>query len=264
MSYYRRSSRRRSSTVPASQIRHVLTESPYSKSLKLVRSELFGFDYGTFDRFARFYADKNGYGPGQYLRKTIHAWRSGRTGMAGTTVSRILECVPPFLSKPKQFELLAYYIPSIIQQQQSTIDAKGLRVSQLTELYKTMSRSIMEKEYHLDWFVKEVFPPDELEEFLCVLKYTMLDCLRQSHSHIQSDLGAIPAYIAGIDGCITVTYRIALLSCPLELDTHSLCHRAHQNQPRVGSLKPATRCSRRYHQSAFVSTGGLAARSLSR
>ncbi len=42
------------------------------------------------------------------------------------------------------------------------------------------------------------------------------------------------------------------------------CHRALQNQPRVGGSKPATPFACRYHQSLLLSTACLAARSFSR
>jgi hypothetical protein len=44
----------------------------------------------------------------------------------------------------------------------------------MAEVYESIADAILKKEYHLDWFVKEVFPPEELDEFLSTFKYTML------------------------------------------------------------------------------------------
>jgi len=54
--------------------------------------------------------------------------------------------------------------------------------------------------YRLDWFVREVFDPAELDDFLNVFRYTMLDCLRQAEAMGQAGrkvaLSDIHAHVA--------------------------------------------------------------------
>ncbi len=146
--HYSRSSSKRSAS----------TASPYCSSRQFVLMEFISLDVFTFERFSDFYARKYGSGPQQYMRRTYPQWKSGATKMAGQTVRRILECVPPFLTKEKQFELLALQIPSVIQQQKSKMKASSIKASQLESTYCNLAASVTEHEYELDWFLKEIFP----------------------------------------------------------------------------------------------------------
>lgn len=140
--------------------------------------------------------------------------------MAGQTERRILECVPPFLSKDKQFELLSFQIPSVIHQQRSELKVSRLKSSELEKSYRQLVATIVEHEYKLDWFVKEVFPAKEVKEFLNVLKFTMLDCLRQSYAHVRQDLMLMHEILPDLDGSVDLSYHIALLDCPVEVDVY--------------------------------------------
>lgn len=208
--YYSQSSSRRSSR----------TASPYGKSLQFVRMEFFQLDLFTFERFSDFYAGKYGHGPKQYMRRTYPSWKSGATKMAGQTERRILECVPPFLPKDKQFELLSFQIPSVLQQQKSELKASAMRTSELESTYRGLANRITEHEYKLDWFVSEVFPSDELSDFLNVFRYTMLDCLRQSFGQVRQDLMMMHDLLPTLDGSAELSYRIALFDYSLEVDVY--------------------------------------------
>ena len=163
---------------------------------------------------------KYGDGPKQYLRRTYGRWRSGATNMAGQTERRILECVPPFLETSKQFALLSFQIPSVIHAQKSEFTSRRIRSSEMENIYRELSATVLQKEYRIDWFVKEVFPAAELAEFLNVFKYTMLDCLRQSYAQVREDLIMLHDFLPRVDGSVQMSYHISLLDCPLDVDIY--------------------------------------------
>lgn len=221
MNYYSRRWYPRTRRNTRSSVRRSHTpSSPYGKSLQFVRAEFFQLDVFTFERFVDFYAMKYGDGPKQYLRRTYGRWRSGVTNMAGQTERRILECVPPFLETSKQFELLSFQIPSVIHEQKSAITSRHIRSSEMENIYRELSATVLQKEYRIDWFVKEVFPVAELGEFLNVFKYTMLDCLRQSYAQVREDLIMLHDFLPRVDGSVQISYHISLLDCPLDVDIY--------------------------------------------
>jgi len=194
--------------------------SPYGKSLQFVRSEFFRLDPFTFERFSDFYAGKYGDGSKQYMRRTYPKWKTGTTNMAGQTERRILECVPPFLPKDKQFELLSFQVPSVIHQQKSGLKASRIKASDIETTYRQLAVTVAEHEYTLDWFVNAVFPVQEVNEFLNVFKFTMLDCLRQSYAQVRQDLMLMHGILPDLDGSVHLSYQIALLDCPVEVDVY--------------------------------------------
>ncbi len=194
--------------------------SSFYKSLAYVKSELFNFDSFTFERFSDFYAHKYGDGPRRYLKQTFVKWQSGGTNMSPQTEQRILACVPPFLDTGKQFRLLSFQISQIIQQQQSEIKKHRIKTSELVDTYKGAANRIVQREYKLDWFVEEIFSSDEVNEFLNVLKYTMLDCLRISYSAVREDITFIYNSLPKVEGSMVTRYYIQLLDCELEIDVY--------------------------------------------
>ncbi len=140
--------------------------------------------------------------------------------MAAETERRILECVPPFLSKAKQFELLSFQIPSVIRQQKAALKVSRIQTSELETAYRRLAALIAENEHALDWFVKEIFPATELDEFLSVFRFTMLDCLRQSYAWVRQDLMLLHDILPNLDGSVDLSYQIDLLDCSLALDSY--------------------------------------------
>jgi len=196
------------------------SSSSYGRSLTFVRSEFFQLDPLIFERFTDFYARKYGDGPKRYLQRTYPHWRSGTTNMASQTERRILVCVPPFLDKVKQFELLSFQIPAVIHQQNSELKVRSIRMAELEATYRNLAKSVLEREYKLGWFVNEVFPSEELTEFLNIFKYTTIDCLRQSFTQVSEDLLLMHDFLPKIDGSVDMSYHIALLDCTLDVDVY--------------------------------------------
>lgn len=221
MSYSRRRfyPRRRwyshSATMPQSVV-----SSPYMRSLEFVRGEFFNLDPFTFAQFADFYGQKHGEGAKRYLQRTYSSWKSGATGTSGQTEYRLLACVPPFLDKSKQFELLSLQIPAVVHQQKSGLKASQIKASDLEITYRQLAATIVEHDYKLDWFVNEVFQAQEVTEFLNVFKFTMLDCLRLSYAQVNQDLMLMHDILPDLDGSVHLSYQIALLDCPVEVDVY--------------------------------------------
>jgi hypothetical protein len=196
--------------------------SSYQQSWSFVRSSLFKFDEFKFELFAAFYGKKYGDGAKQYLCKAHRHWRSGTTKMRRETEKRILSCVPPFLDKPDQFKLLSFQIPSIVEQQKNEIRSYSIPLSQLSQHYKNLAKKIIDKEYRLDWFINTVFPDQEVVEFINVLRFTMVDCLRQSYAQVREDIATFHQTVPQIDASVRLTYSILLLSCHVNIDTFEL------------------------------------------
>lgn len=190
------------------------------KSLEFVRTEFFKLNRSTFEHFANFYSRKYGSGAEEYLRRTYPRWRSGSTQMSGQTQRRILACVPPFLNTSRQFELLSFQIAAVIDQQRSELRVREIRTSELESSYRSFAARIAQRDYKLDWFVNEVFAPQEITEFLNVFKYTMLDCLRQSYSQVREDITMFHDIHPKLDASIDISYHIAFLDCSLQVDVY--------------------------------------------
>jgi len=219
MSRYRKyRSSKRSLYSDSSNYERYHTSSSYTDSLRFVRNEFFHFNEIAFNNFVGLYSSKYGDGAAQYLRRTYNKWRSKATNMSGQTEKRILQCVPPFMTKEKQFKLLSYQIPTIINQQRRALRSSSINLSDMINAYRKLSLEICQNQYKMDWFVKEIFPPAELEEFFNVLKFTMADCLRLSYSHVLNDLLIIKDILPYVDGSIKFYYNISLLQCDLEID----------------------------------------------
>ena len=208
----------------------------YSKSLKFVRNEFFNLDQLGFERFLYLYERKYGPGPTQYVKKIYSSWRSGMTKMVRKTEERILICVPHVLNKEKQFKLLAIQIPEIIRQQKKGFKDLEMCTSNLVEVYNKAAQNVVKRQYNLDWFVSEVFPPEELEEFLNVIKYTMLDCLKQSYQSVCKDLNQLDNYIPKTSGAVQISYNISLFSRNLKFDVFPITNITDLKLPMVEPL----------------------------
>ena len=198
-------------------VRHV-TQSAYSRSLDFVRSEFFSLAGTRYAKFCNFYGRKYGGGAEDYLRQTRYSWQSGTTGMSGQTMARILSCVPPFLDVPKQFELLSFQVPSVLQQQREKLKLHGFKLSEMEKTYRAVAEGVVGRDYKLSWFINDVFPATECDEFKNVFKYTIMDQLRRSYSWVREDIAMLHGCVSEIEGSIDVVYHVAVFDCPMELD----------------------------------------------
>jgi ABC-type multidrug transport system fused ATPase/permease subunit len=170
-----------------------------------------------------YYGKKYGTAPQSYLKRTYEKWKSGETGMSGQTGTRVLECVPRFLGKEEQFQMLQFYIPSILSKWKAYTKTRTQNIEELHTTFFNIAKLIKENDYTLDWFVKNVFSQEEIDEFMGVLRFTMLDTLNRSYNSMREDISFFYSNLIGklsqIDASIALKYSVNLLACTVELTT---------------------------------------------
>lgn len=117
--------------------------------------------------------------------------------------------------------MLQFYIPSILSQWKAHAKARSLKIEELDNTFTSIAKKVMEDDYTLHWFVRNVFSQEEIDEFIGVLRYTMLDTLKRSYNCIRDDISFIYSNVIGklsqIEAVITLEYVIDLLGCRIEL-----------------------------------------------
>ncbi|MBL7186681.1 MAG: hypothetical protein ISS70_10185 [Phycisphaerae bacterium] len=141
--------------------------------------------------------------------------------MSGETGRRILECVPRFLGREEQFQLLQFCIPSILSKWKTLAKARTQNIEELHATFSKIAKLIKESDYELEWFVTNVFSQEEIDEFMSVLRYTMLDTLNRSYYSVREDISFLYSNVIGklseIDASVTLEYSANLLDCRLQL-----------------------------------------------
>ena len=191
----------------------------YSQAIKFLKNELFSFDEADFSKFCTLYEQRNGPGSRQQVELRFPEWKEGHTRMPGKMVKRILECVPPCLSKEKQFSLLGFQIPSVLHQQKAVLKPGNIYASQLETTYRAMAEKVKGYNFTIEWFLKDMFSRGELKAFTDVFTFTMLDRLRQSLEQVHQDLTLLSGFLPSVDCVVDSRYRISLLGCNVTLDT---------------------------------------------
>lgn len=193
-----------------------------TSSLLFVRGRFFDFPPLTFEAFARFYTRKYGSSAGSYLRKTYPEWRSGYTGMSGQTATRILSCVPRFLSKEDQISLLRYYLPWFNNLKEADFSTSQVSVSNLTDVYIAAGKYVSEQSFHLDWFIADIFSQDELISFMEGFRYMLLKRLEISYQAVCRDFARLAELLDRTNFPVKASYRIDYLGCPVSIEDSRL------------------------------------------
>jgi hypothetical protein len=229
LSYYRfRNYRRRRSSwrstlhLPPETSLGAVKRKAQASSLLFVRGRFFDFSPLTFEAFARFYTRKYGSSAGSYLRKTYSEWRSGYTGMSGQTATRILSCVPRFLSKEDQISLLKFYLPWFNNLKEADFSTSQVSVSNITEVYIAAGKYVSEQSFHLDWFIADVFSQEELNAFLEGFRYMLLKRLEISYQSVCRDLVRLAELLDRANLPVKATYHIDYLGCPISIEDSQL------------------------------------------
>lgn len=192
-----------------------------SRAIKFLKAEFFSFNNTVFSKFSQIYGKKYGYESQIELVQTYPHWKSGQTRMSGKTIKKILECVPLCLSKEAQFKLLCFQIPSVLHQQKLAMKIHHIDAWQLDETYRQIADRIMASEYTVEWFLKDLFSNGELNEFVNLLKFMLLDSLRQSFGQVQQDLTLMYKLLPTLDSGVDLQYRVDLFDCNLKIDFSS-------------------------------------------
>lgn len=194
----------------------------YHEIEKYIKECFFNFSPIELETFSNHYGGMYGLDAMKYLLKTYNKWKTGITKTSGQTINRILLCVPKFLNKSQQFEILRFYIPLIIDKWMKKIPKNGINTDNLYTKFHEITLIIKNETYNLDWFVSKVFTRKEINEFLDVLKYTILDILDRSYKNVYSDMNTIAIdinkNISQIDCVAETTYYIHLLKTSFNIN----------------------------------------------
>lgn len=171
-----------------------------------------------------FYAEKYGSSAASYLRKTYPNWKNGSTSISGQSGTRILTCVPRFLSREDQISLLKFYLPWIQTLKQTDLSSSLITGDSLVWEYEQAAKHVLEQDFKLDWFIKEIFSTTEVEEFLQAFKYMLLKRLELSYQCVSRDFERLDELIKRVDFPVSVDYHIQYLGRGIRVETLSFPH----------------------------------------
>lgn len=169
-----------------------------------LKKELFNSDEITFRKISDLYLKLYGYGPHSYFLSTFDLWKSGKVSMARTTILKIVNCVPLFISEEKRFFILKNEIIQFMEIFHSRQIRKKVQLDNLNDLFKSYSLEIEKfNQENLPNFIgKLIFSPEEIEELLSVCKYALYRKLELSVNQVSTDLALIKSLLSPIDNKI--------------------------------------------------------------
>src|SRR5690606_6003875 len=187
-----------------------------------IEHEFFNADKETLKKITDLYYELYGYGPYKYLLNTYQAWKSRSVSTSRQTMDRIFECVPRFLSDEKRFHILknevVYFIDDLHKNQQN----KRIKIDSLNDLYESYASQINDfSQSNIPYMVgKRIFTAEEIEQFLNVCKYSLLQKLRLSYRQVHNDLILFKDKISTFKtGVFQAHYQIDFLNSTVDL-TH--------------------------------------------
>ena len=155
-----------------------------------IEYEFFNTDRETLKKITDFYYDLYGYGPHKYLIDTYRSWKLGYVSTSGKTMDRIMECVPRFLSDEKRFFILKNEVICFIETLHKKQQYKNATLAELNTLFENYATQIENfNQSNMPYMVgKRIFTSEEIEQFLLVCKYSLLEKLNLSFKQVQNDL----------------------------------------------------------------------------
>lgn len=194
----------------------------YRESCDFVRTRFFSLPPHTFSAFAKFYSQKYGSSAESYLWKTYPYWKAGITWMSGQTESRVLACVPKFLSRADQITLLRFYLPWLQTLKEANLNLTPISAESLVQAYEETSQLVLEHKFKLGWFISEIFSNEEIIDFLDAFKFMLLKRLELSYQCVCRDIMRLSDLAKRMDIPMSVDYHVHYLGRPLYLPTPTL------------------------------------------
>lgn len=185
-----------------------------------IQNEFFNADWVTFNKITNLYYDLYGYGPQKYLLDTYYSWKSGSVSTSGRTMSRIIECVPRFLSDEKRFFILKneiiYFVENLYHKQQNK-EVSLYELNTVFENYATQIENFNKSD--LPYMVGDrIFTEEEIQHFLLVCKYALFEKLNLVYRQVQSDLILIKNKLSNFNtGIFKASYLIDFLNSKIDL-----------------------------------------------
>jgi hypothetical protein len=188
-----------------------------------LKDEFFSCNDIVFARIADLYCALYGANAHNYMMKTFYGWKSGRVSMSGQTFSRILECVPKFLSDEKRFYILKceiiLFLETIHYNQQGKKNNK-VSIAEINSLFENYLTEINNFDKgHLSWFLgKGIFTEVELEQFLLACQYSLRKKLNLAYRQVYNDLLLIKHKLANHKmGTFDGSYKIDFIDSTVEI-----------------------------------------------
>lgn len=200
---------------------HVIKPKRFS-TYYYIENEFFNADRETLRKITDLYYDLYGYGPHKYLIDTYHSWKSGYVSTSGQTMSRIIECVPRFLSDEKRFLILKNEMINFIENLNNKRSYKTFNINEINEIFIQYLIEIENfNETNLPYLVgKKIFTSDEIEQFLMICKYTLIEKLNLAYRQVNNDLKLIKSKLSVIKtGIFKANYQIDLLNAKIDLSS---------------------------------------------
>lgn len=144
--------------------------------------------------------------------------------MASKTGRRILECVPRFLSAEDQFQILAFYMPQFISRYllKSELFPNHIDVTEVHQRFCKLCETVIADSPSFDWFVGTAFSVEEIQEFIRVFKFGVLERLRESYLAVKKDLNAIVPLLRDFSAVATAKYEITDIQAQMKLSSSAL------------------------------------------
>lgn len=115
--YRKRSRRSRSSWRAYSASKYQELFSLFGRGIYEIRNAFLNLNNEDLDELLTVYGKIHGESAEDYARKTFAAWKSGRTGLSGQTMERLVSLVPPYLTSDQRFQflklLVSHYKPVV-------------------------------------------------------------------------------------------------------------------------------------------------------
>jgi hypothetical protein len=194
----------------------------YDPPENFVRERFFQFDEVRREFVIMHYSKLYGENAGRYLRDTFRKWETGSVRMSRQSELRILECVPRYMTKEDQYELLLLNAPAITNQRkylrawpssQAPISVKQLHTAYVAEINTLKNSAIA-----LTWFVKNVFTDEEIDEYVQCLRFVAIEQQLRNYTAVMTDLRQMLP-LPTVQGCkVSAFYLDYLQGCCLELD----------------------------------------------
>lgn len=204
-----------------------VNKSKYFSTYSYLKSEFLNADEETLKKILDFYRDLYGYGPYNYLKSTFRSYKLGKVSISRQTMVRIIECVPRFLTDEKRFFILKNEVICFIETLHQKQQNKTVKLSELNTLFENYSIQIENfDQSNLPYMVgKRIFTTEEIEQFLIVCKFALLEKLNLAFKQVQNDLILFKEKISSFKtGVFKASYQIDFLNSKIDLSNINEFH----------------------------------------
>lgn len=226
---------------------HPRPETVRDVAMAAVRDKFVCMAPDRFRAFAEGYLDRYGRGAHQYLLKTYPTWQAAPHRMSGQTCTRLLACVPRYLSREDQLEIIGRMIPFILDALEAAGRQAAMSELELSRVYSGAIDSVLAKPIALDWIG---FSDGELNELLATLKYSVASALASAHGRVVADIRALHALRRRFGLALEIHYVTEPLNVAVKIGDGSVNH--NTDAVRVTCAAPQLESAFRHRYEAII------------